>query len=60
MNCTNKKREYHKVLTIAHQLRKYGAEKIILDSVMVAQSGEKLLQDDALQAIRQYADKNYF
>ena len=39
---------------IAHQLKKYGAEKIILDPVMVAQSGDKLLQDDAIQAIRQY------
>jgi hydroxymethylpyrimidine/phosphomethylpyrimidine kinase len=39
---------------IARQLRKYGAEKIVLDPVMVAQSGDKLLQDDAIQAIKQY------
>ena len=30
---------------ITGQLKKYGAEKIILDPVMVAQSGDKLLQD---------------
>ena len=39
---------------IAGQLKKYGAEKIILDPVMVAQSGDKLLQDDAIQAIKEY------
>jgi hydroxymethylpyrimidine/phosphomethylpyrimidine kinase len=40
--------------TIAGQLKKYGAEKIILDPVMVAQSGDKLLQDDAIVAIKEY------
>jgi len=39
---------------IARQLRKYGAENIVLDPVMVAQSGDKLLQDDAIQAIKEY------
>lgn len=39
---------------IAQQLKTYGAEKIILDPVMVAQSGDKLLQDDAIQAIKEY------
>jgi len=39
---------------IAHQLKIYGAEKIVLDPVMVAQSGDKLLQDDAIQAIKEY------
>jgi hydroxymethylpyrimidine/phosphomethylpyrimidine kinase len=39
---------------IAQQLKKYGAEKIVLDPVMVAQSGDKLLQDDAIQAIKEY------
>jgi len=39
---------------IAEQLKKYNAQKIILDPVMVAQSGDKLLQDDAIQAIKQY------
>ncbi|CAB1074206.1 phosphomethylpyrimidine kinase [Alkalispirochaeta odontotermitis] len=38
---------------IARQLKKYGAENIVLDPVMVAQSGDKLLQDDAIQAIRE-------
>ena len=39
---------------IAAQLIKYGAQKIILDPVMVAQSGDKLLQDDAIQAIKDH------
>jgi hydroxymethylpyrimidine/phosphomethylpyrimidine kinase len=39
---------------IARQLKKYGAENIVLDPVMVAQSGDKLLQDDAIQAIKEY------
>jgi hydroxymethylpyrimidine/phosphomethylpyrimidine kinase len=39
---------------IAEQLKKHSAEKIILDPVMVAQSGDKLLQDDAIQAIKEY------
>ena len=39
---------------IARQLKKYGAENIVLDPVMVAQSGDKLLQDDAVQAIQEY------
>jgi hydroxymethylpyrimidine/phosphomethylpyrimidine kinase len=39
---------------IAERLKKHNAEKIILDPVMVAQSGDKLLQDDAIQAIKEY------
>jgi len=39
---------------IAQQLKIYGAQKIILDPVMVAQSGDKLLQDDAILAIKEY------
>ena len=39
---------------IAERLKKHSAEKIILDPVMVAQSGDKLLQDDAIQAIKDY------
>jgi len=39
---------------IAEQLKKYSAENIVLDPVMVAQSGDKLLQDDAIQAIKEY------
>ena len=39
---------------IAQQLKLHGAENIVLDPVMVAQSGDKLLQDDAIQAIRDH------
>ena len=42
------------VEVIADVLRKYNAANIILDPVMVAQSGDKLLQDDAIQAIKDY------
>ncbi len=42
------------IRTIADQLKKYRVEKIVLDPVMVAQSGDKLLQDDAIDAIRNY------
>jgi hydroxymethylpyrimidine/phosphomethylpyrimidine kinase len=37
---------------ICETLDKYRARNIVLDPVMVAQSGDKLLQDDAIQAIR--------
>jgi hydroxymethylpyrimidine/phosphomethylpyrimidine kinase len=37
---------------VAQELKKYGARKIVLDPVMVAQSGDKLLQDDAIEAIK--------
>ncbi|UCE52315.1 MAG: bifunctional hydroxymethylpyrimidine kinase/phosphomethylpyrimidine kinase [Desulfobacterales bacterium] len=37
---------------VAQQLQKHGAKKIVLDPVMVAQSGDKLLQDDAIEAIK--------
>ncbi len=40
--------------TVARQLNKYRIEKIILDPVMVAQSGDKLLQDDAVEALKEY------
>ena len=36
---------------IAAKLRQYGAKHIVLDPVMVATSGSKLLSDDAMQAI---------
>ena len=39
---------------VAHQLKKHGVEKIVLDPVMVAQSGDKLLQDDAIQALKDH------
>jgi len=37
---------------VATQLKKYGIGNIVLDPVMVAQSGDKLLQDDAVEAIK--------
>jgi hydroxymethylpyrimidine/phosphomethylpyrimidine kinase len=36
---------------VADRLKHHCAEKIVLDPVMVAQSGDKLLQDDAIEAI---------
>ncbi len=38
--------------TVAETLKKHGAQKIVLDPVMVSQSGDKLLQDDAIEAIK--------
>lgn len=40
--------------TVAEQLVKHGAKKIVLDPVMVAQSGDKLLRDDAIEAIKRH------
>ncbi len=37
---------------VAAALKKHRARKIVLDPVMVAQSGDKLLQDDAIEAIK--------
>jgi len=42
------------IQTVADQLVKYRAAKIVLDPVMVAQSGDKLLQDDAIKAIKEH------
>ena len=39
---------------VASALKRQGAEKIVLDPVMVAQSGDKLLQDEAVEAIKSY------
>jgi hydroxymethylpyrimidine/phosphomethylpyrimidine kinase len=39
---------------VAQELKKHGARKIVLDPVMVAQSGHKLLQDDAIEAIKMH------
>ena len=39
---------------VAQALKKHGARKIVLDPVMVAQSGDKLLQDDAIEAIKMH------
>jgi hydroxymethylpyrimidine/phosphomethylpyrimidine kinase len=38
---------------VAQALKKHGARKIVLDPVMVAQSGDKLLQNDAIEAIKE-------
>jgi hydroxymethylpyrimidine/phosphomethylpyrimidine kinase len=40
------------VETVVAQLKKYDVENIVLDPVMVAQSGDRLLQDEAVDAIR--------
>ena len=39
---------------VADQLSALGARNIVLDPVMVAQSGDKLLQDEAIEAIKKY------
>ncbi len=39
---------------MADGLRRYGAKNIVLDPVMVAQSGDKLLQDEAVAALKQH------
>lgn len=38
--------------TVAERLNAYEAENIVVDPVMVAKSGDKLLQDDAITALR--------
>lgn len=42
------------IQAVATQLKKYNVQKIVLDPVMVAQSGDKLLQEEAIDAIRTY------
>jgi len=37
---------------VVQALKKHGARKIVVDPVMVAQSGDKLLQEDAIEAIK--------
>ncbi len=39
---------------VADQLDALGARNIVLDPVMVAQSGDKLLQDEAIEAIKKH------
>ena len=41
---------------VATQLKKHGIGNIVLDPVMVAQSGDKLLHDDAVEAIKNVPD----
>ena len=42
------------IRTVAEGLRRYGVRRIVLDPVMVAQSGDKLLQDEAIEALKEY------
>ncbi len=42
------------VETIAGQLARHDVKRIVLDPVMVSQSGDKLLQDEAIEAIKEY------
>ena len=39
------------IAVIAEKLQQYGAERVVVDPVMVATSGAKLLRDDAIQAL---------
>lgn len=41
------------IRTIASKLKEYGAKNIVLDPVMVATSGSKLLKDDAIDALKE-------
>ena len=40
--------------TVARQLKAYNIKNIVLDPVMVAQSGDRLLQDDAVDALKRF------
>jgi hydroxymethylpyrimidine/phosphomethylpyrimidine kinase len=42
------------IRVVADQLRTYAARHIVLDPVMVAQSGDRLLESDAVGAIREH------
>ncbi len=42
------------IQAITVKLKEYNAHPIVLDPVIVAQSGDKLLQDEAISAIREY------
>ena len=39
------------IAVIAEKLRRYGAQRVVVDPVMVATSGAKLLRDDAIHAL---------
>lgn len=41
------------VRTVTERLRTHGAERIVVDPVMVAKSGDRLLRDDAMEALRE-------
>lgn len=40
--------------TVAEQLKKFDVSNIVLDPVMIAQSGDKLLQDEAIDALKKH------
>jgi hydroxymethylpyrimidine/phosphomethylpyrimidine kinase len=42
------------IRTIAAKLREYKAENIVVDPVMVATSGAKLISDDAIESLKEY------
>lgn len=42
------------IQAITEKLKEYNAHPVVLDPVIVAQSGDKLLQDEAIAAIRDY------
>ncbi len=42
------------IKTVAECLQKYDCSSIVLDPVMVTRNGDKLLQDDAVQALKEY------
>jgi len=42
------------IRTVADSLRKFEVHAVVLDPVMVAQSGDKLLQDEAIEALKQH------
>lgn len=41
------------VETVSRQLKKHAVRQIVLDTVMIAQSGDRLLQEDAIEAIKE-------
>lgn len=42
------------IVVIAERLRRYGAANIVVDPVMAATSGAKLIEDDAVAALKEY------
>ena len=42
------------IRTVAECLQQYDCSSIVLDPVMVTRNGDKLLQDDAVQALKEY------
>jgi len=42
------------IMEVAEGLRRHGIGRIVLDPVMVAQSGDRLVQDEAVDALKKY------